>query len=200
MTNKLNNKGFTIIELLIATSVFASVLFIVTYGIIQISRMYTNGFVQTQTQNTAITIADTIARDLQFTPNIQSGEKLGNNYWYFCTTKNEYFYIPLGSLYEISLSNIGNNCTVPDNSIVSQAQNLLPASTNMEIINRTNYDNNTSIMSGNGGLYSINVDILYGTIKNLTTNNTGQYICKPTVTIGPFCSIYILRKVAYTQN
>lgn len=202
MIARLNNKGFTIIELLIATSVFASVLFIVTYGMIQISRMYTNGFIQTQTQNSAITIANGVIRDLQFTSNIGSSELRSGSYYYFCTSQNEYFYIPMGSLYQIPLSDIGDTCIDPNSINLSQAQNLLPPSSHMTILNHSTYDSSaTTMLTGSGGLYTVDIYILYGNVSNLVKNlNTNQYDCKAIAITGPFCSIYNLRTVAYTQN
>lgn len=59
-------RGFTIIELLIATSVFSLVLLIVTIGITQISKVYYKGVTESNTQSTARAIMDTIAQAIQF--------------------------------------------------------------------------------------------------------------------------------------
>ena len=101
MIKKVDQNGFTIIELLVATSVFTSVLFIVTYGIIQISKTYTNGFIRSQTQNIAVSLSDTLTRDIEFSstasiqPDLSVQVKTGSgtvDYYYFCSTQNEYFY------------------------------------------------------------------------------------------------------------
>ncbi|HUS25753.1 MAG TPA: prepilin-type N-terminal cleavage/methylation domain-containing protein [Nevskiaceae bacterium] len=59
-------RGFTVIELMIATSVFAVVLLIVTSGIIQITRVYFKGVTESTLQNTSRTIIDTISQAVQF--------------------------------------------------------------------------------------------------------------------------------------
>ena len=214
MIKKLDQKGFTIVELLIATSVFASILLIVTYGIIQISKMYTNGFIQSQTQNVTVSLSDQITRDIGFSSAISikpdtsvqvtiPGQST-TTYYYFCTNQNEYFYVPGGSISEISLGKIGGlGCTssVINNSQDSgYIQNLL-SSSNMEILNHTSYYNQNMITKLSTGLYSVNIDILYGSTSNLTQNSIGtQWICRPTVLIGPFCANYNLSTQVNTQD
>lgn len=77
-SNSLHNGGFTIIELLIATSVFSVILLVLTAGIIQIGRVYYKGITSAQTQATARSIIDAVSQDIQFSggavaPNIISG-------------------------------------------------------------------------------------------------------------------------------
>ena len=217
MTLKANQKGFTIIELLIATTVFSTVLLIVTYGIIQISKMYTSGFIQSQTQNNAISISNKIAQDIEFsiTSSINTEQKVTitkngspTTYYYFCTTNNEYYYIPSGSLYQIPIADLHSSCTSPASiinnaTLASETNNLLSSNGNMVILNHSLYDSSSSMISvdGNSGLYTVSLDVLYGNSSNLEYNkNTGQYNCKATVLVGPFCAIYPLTTQAYAQD
>jgi prepilin-type N-terminal cleavage/methylation domain-containing protein len=62
----INTKGFTIIELLIATVVFSLVLLILTATIIQFNNIYYKGVVSTKTQETTRSIAENITRNIQF--------------------------------------------------------------------------------------------------------------------------------------
>ena len=88
--------GFTVIELLIATAVFSLVLLLVTVGVMQITRVYYKGVTETNTQNTARTIADDISQAIQFggTGNIQqtTGTAPGNSYA-FCIGNQLYSYV-----------------------------------------------------------------------------------------------------------
>lgn len=61
-----NQEGFTIIELMIATVVFSVILLTVSVSLIQIGRMYYKGVNSALTQNTARTIIDDISRPIQF--------------------------------------------------------------------------------------------------------------------------------------
>ncbi len=58
--------GFTIIELMVATAVFATVLLVVTGGILQITRLYLKGVTTANTQNTARAVIDTVSQAIQF--------------------------------------------------------------------------------------------------------------------------------------
>jgi len=66
-------RGFTIVELLIATAVFSTVLIVVTTGILQFSSVYYKGVTETNVQNTARAIMDTIAQSIQFGGGAVSG-------------------------------------------------------------------------------------------------------------------------------
>ena len=210
MMPKTNQKGFTIIELLIATAVFSTVLLIITYGIIQISRIYTNGFIQTQTQNDVVSITNKITQDIEFSSSSgviaeQSAQVTKNGspttYYYFCTTNTEYFYAALGSLYQLPLPNGG--CSKPASFINNSGiTNLLSTANNVVVLNHSQYySKNMLVAPGDDGLYTINISVLYGDKNNLEYNgNTDQYNCKATVLIGPFCSIYTLNTQAYAQD
>jgi prepilin-type N-terminal cleavage/methylation domain-containing protein len=64
---KVTQRGFTIIELMIATLVFSVILLLVTAGILQIARVYYKGHTESNTQNTARSIIDSISQAIQFT-------------------------------------------------------------------------------------------------------------------------------------
>lgn len=66
MGRQLREKGFTIVELMIATVVFASVLVVIMAGVLYFSREYYRGVAQTKTQNTARAVVANISQALQF--------------------------------------------------------------------------------------------------------------------------------------
>lgn len=61
-----NQNCFTIIELLIATSVASVILLLASFTIIQISRMYYKATILSRTQDTTRNITDIVSRQLQF--------------------------------------------------------------------------------------------------------------------------------------
>src|SRR5690349_14114335 len=65
-TEHRGQKGFTIVELMVATLVFSVVLLVVTVGIMQFTRSYYRGAIQAKTQDTARTVIDNITQSLQF--------------------------------------------------------------------------------------------------------------------------------------
>ncbi|CAN5145224.1 hypothetical protein BH09PAT3_BH09PAT3_5860 [soil metagenome] len=63
---KSSQAGFTIIELMIATSVFSIVLIIITSGVISFTRQYYKGIVTNTTQNVTRSVSNEISQALQF--------------------------------------------------------------------------------------------------------------------------------------
>lgn len=61
-------KGFTIVELMIATVVFSVILLLITGAIIQIGRSYTKGITTTRTQEAARRVVDDVSEAIKFTP------------------------------------------------------------------------------------------------------------------------------------
>jgi prepilin-type N-terminal cleavage/methylation domain-containing protein len=81
--------GFTLLELLIATSVFSIVLLIVTTGIIRLGQSYYKGIIQSRTQETTRAMATDISRAFQFA----DGTKVsGDGANQFCIGDTRYTY------------------------------------------------------------------------------------------------------------
>lgn len=59
-------QGFTIVELMIATTVFAIILLIVSFGLISLGNLYVKGVTNSRTQEVARTIMDEASRAVQF--------------------------------------------------------------------------------------------------------------------------------------
>ncbi len=72
---KTKQSGFTIIELMIATTIFSIVLMIALAAVLRITRMYYQGTLQARTQNRVREIVDQIADEIRYSP----GEFLANN-------------------------------------------------------------------------------------------------------------------------
>lgn len=66
--NNQKQRGFTIIELMIATTIFSLVLMICLAAIMTITRMYYQGTLQARTQNRTREIVDEIADELRYQP------------------------------------------------------------------------------------------------------------------------------------
>lgn len=68
-----NQKGFTIIELLIATAIFSIVLLVIAGSIIQIGRLYYKSLASSRTQEATRSIISDISESIQFNPGIVVG-------------------------------------------------------------------------------------------------------------------------------
>lgn len=84
-----SQKGFTIIELLIATSVFSIVLLLVTTGIIRMGNSYYKNIISTRTQEATRSIGEDISRSIQLA-NAQKRDVAGQNK--FCIGDTRYVY------------------------------------------------------------------------------------------------------------
>lgn len=95
---KKNDDGFTIIELMLASLVFSTVLVLITVGVMYFTSMYYKGVNLTSTQTTARKIVDNIAQAIQFsggtitTPGIDTSSGasvicIGNKRYTFVTDR-----------------------------------------------------------------------------------------------------------------
>src|SRR5438105_2979488 len=89
--------GFTIIELLVATTVFSVVLLLVSVGLIQIGRTIMKGVTTDRNQATAQAVMDDVSQAIQFsggnvtpvTPSFNPAD-LNPAVYYFCVDNNRY--------------------------------------------------------------------------------------------------------------
>lgn len=65
-TKRLNQKGFTLVELMIATLVFSVVLLLCMAALLQVSKHFYKGVSSTRTQETARSVMTTISESIQF--------------------------------------------------------------------------------------------------------------------------------------
>ena len=91
-----NNKGFTIIELLIASGVFSFFLLILLFSFIQISRMFYKGVNMSNTQEATRTIVSSLTDDIRFAqsnPSTIQSSAANANIKYFCVADHRYRFI-----------------------------------------------------------------------------------------------------------
>lgn len=70
-TIRQDNRGFTLIELMIATAIFSFILLIATAGIIKIGQMYYKGVTESKVQNTVRGVSDELSRSIQFAKGVK---------------------------------------------------------------------------------------------------------------------------------
>jgi prepilin-type N-terminal cleavage/methylation domain-containing protein len=92
MNKHINHKGFTIVELLIATSVFSTVLLISAAGILHVGKLFHKGITSGLTQEVARNTIDDIRSDFSlsggyFAPAANNGPNMG-----FCIGSHLYSY------------------------------------------------------------------------------------------------------------
>lgn len=70
---KVNKKGFTLVELLLATAMFSFILLFVTFAIVQVSRAYNKGITVKKTQETARAVMQEMTRAISTATSGSSG-------------------------------------------------------------------------------------------------------------------------------
>lgn len=87
-------RGFTLVELMIATSIFSLVLLVGLNGFFQIGKIYYKGVITTQTQATAQKVMDDMTFGLQFAANaiVPPTPAGGANQGYMCIGGTRYTY------------------------------------------------------------------------------------------------------------
>lgn len=206
MNKKHTNKGFTIIELMIATSVFAIVLVIAASGILTIGRMYYKSITSSRTQETARSVVETISSTLQLTT--ASSISTGGSFpgaQSICFGQDRYTYIinsqvtgpgVIGLRYDPRPTL--NDCS----PIASGGTELL--SENMRLLD-------FRVASAASDTYRINVKVAHGDNDLISTyDDSGNPIggsghpnetesraaqCKPGIAASSFCAISELETV-----
>jgi type II secretory pathway pseudopilin PulG len=82
--------GFTIIELIIATGVFSTVLLVGLAAFLQTGKLFYKGVTISQTQQVAHDILDSLKSEIQFSPSIVSTQSSTNGRSYLCVGNIRY--------------------------------------------------------------------------------------------------------------
>ena len=189
-----NNQGFTIVELLIATMIFATILLIVTVGIIQVSRVYYKGQTESNVQDTTRTALDTITQAIQFnggtvtatvTPAAIGQAKT------FCVGNVQFTYI-LG--YELvttppPLPPHQTNQSLLMNTGVTNCPTAAPATTGRELLGTDMRLSNLQVaqVPGSKNVWTVSMSVVYGD-DTLLSNPTAQNANCLDQAGGQFCS------------
>jgi prepilin-type N-terminal cleavage/methylation domain-containing protein len=89
-----SRRGFTILELMIASAVFSVVLLVALTGFIQIGRFFYKGVSAAQTQTVANQIMNEFSSGIQQAASVTiPGVPSANGYNYYCIGNNRYTYI-----------------------------------------------------------------------------------------------------------
>jgi prepilin-type N-terminal cleavage/methylation domain-containing protein len=204
---KVGNRGFTVIELLIATAVFGSVLLVATLGVVQLSRVYYKGVTERNTQNAARTIVDLIAQGIQFnggTVTTTPASPTAGNSYAFCVGNQQYSYT-VG--YQVSDDGyVAAQYKTPHALVVRDLAGCTSSSpvqtvTNASVVGRELIPKkmrlaNMQVTSVGAGVYRISVKVVYGDSDLLSNPNTTNARCQAAGRAGTqFCAISDLTTV-----
>ncbi|HSW99272.1 MAG TPA: prepilin-type N-terminal cleavage/methylation domain-containing protein [Candidatus Saccharimonadales bacterium] len=194
-------RGFTIVELMMATLVFSMVLLLVTLGVLQVNRVYYKGVTEANTQSVARSIMDTISQAIQFdggavTPLPTMAAPTPGTQYYFCINNQQFIY---RTGYQLVTGAPGANQT-------NQAfiQRTIPGSctppggviTGRELLSPNMRLSNVQITQvGTTDLYRIEVRIIYGDDVSLNNPTSTTANCKGIRAGNQFCAFSDLTTV-----
>lgn len=174
--------GFTIIELLLATTVFSLVMLGALVGFLQTGRLFYKGVSVTQTQATAKQIMDDITSSLNdtTTSRVSSGPQTGNGYSYYCVGGVRYTYnsnpnkvLDLAASHDWSANaNYGllrdsiTGCAAPCDS--SCPAGTVAFNNAVEMLSDRMRLSTFSIGLPSGNLFTVNITLAYGDNASLT--------------------------------
>ncbi len=176
----LQPKGFTIIELLVASTVFSVILLICMSGVIKMGQIFFKGTITSQTQEAARSIIDEISQGIQF-----SGSSVGdtNSGSPVCVGNKRYTYVIDKQLDDTASGpnqkphvlqrDINSSCSGP---LAADAVELLTPGMRLTKFDIKPLDDPDPIVAK---LWRVNVWVVYGDEDLLTADDgTGHRQCK----------------------
>lgn len=208
--NLRRQEGFTIIELMVATAVFAMIMLVITAGVISFTRQYYKGVITSNTQTTARAIMSELAQAIQFGGTVTTGLTDGSSTQGFCVDGKHYSYV-LGqqvsdrgmvgthqAYHAFVVDNTVQSCDASDTPVVPGATAAL-TNGRRELLGDRMRLASFDVSSDDGQTYTIHLRILYGEDDVLTPNvssgtfdwsaNGGSVKCLPGLAASQYCAI-----------
>ena|SRR3990167_1229033 len=198
--DKRKNTGFTIIELLIATSVFTIILLAAVIGFFTVGQTFYKGVSNSQTQTVARKILDSASSDIRFASTVTSAIPIdsGNSY-YICIGEVRYTY----NFYK--KVELDNHDTSNNFGIIRDEPGACGSPFGSGAIE---YNNPTELLANKmrlGGffvwpkgdnLYQVVVKVAYGDNESLEEFDNYAVSCDTNLTSSRFCAVSELSTMA----
>ena len=197
MMKQQRRTGFTIIELMIATVVFALVLLIVMGAIIQFGRIYYKGVIQSRIQERARAISDDIAKHIQFSKSVTSSQvvpppNVDPNLRYICAGGKSY-------TFRVGQERVGNEHSLVSTNTCSPYAGMSTLDLSggasvaaTELLGERMQLANLTVTPSGDDRYIITVRVAYGEDTDFEGDNPANS-CKPIVFGGQFCAVSELK-------
>lgn len=184
-------RGFTIIELLIATLVFSVVTLVITTSVLQFTKQYYRGVVSSTTQSTARGIIDDISRSVQFNSDGIFKLYRGSQVRGICVGGSKRYnfepYQQVGGNRHGLVSDTYNGCGTATSPLNLSGNSNLSTPNARELLGEKMQVAKLSV-EPSGEMYTINVKIVYGDNDLLKNPGTPNVECK-TGAGSQFCAV-----------
>jgi prepilin-type N-terminal cleavage/methylation domain-containing protein len=168
--------GFTIIELLIATSVFTLVLILLTTGTLAVTRLYYKGLISAQTQTATRNVLNTVTQALQFsgasyaqsTSGGGSGFCIGSSQFSYALNQTVNDTLPPNAGNALLERNVGNATSCAQYPLDSMSDPASTSPTGTELLSDNMSLNNFDVKSEGNNLFCVSIRVIYGDSSLLT--------------------------------
>lgn len=177
--------GYTIVELLFATTIFSFVLLTFAAGFIQISRLYYRSVITSRTQDVARSVIDDVSRSIQFNPGVISwgGDPLEPEA--FCIGGVRYS-VQLGE----PITDAGDWALVRDSGASTDCTQLVDPSAGVELLGQNMRVHQLLVEQvGSSRAYNISVKIIYGDDDLIEDSDPDNPACRGLRIGGQFCAV-----------
>jgi prepilin-type N-terminal cleavage/methylation domain-containing protein len=188
MTEKrdMQQAGFTIVELMIATTVLSVILLLATVILSNIGGLYYKGINESRTQDNVRGITDQVSQDLKYTGGDFTGPTTenigGQSYDYFCIGDVRYTYV-IGEMIGSGTDTDGTTAKSPhvlwrDTSGCSSRQRFLSGTELINPNSRLTYFSVGPSIGAPAGTFQIQVGVAYGDIDLINDPDSLDASCK----------------------
>jgi prepilin-type N-terminal cleavage/methylation domain-containing protein len=166
-----DKRGFTIVELMIATTVLSVLLLLATAIMTSIGGLYTKGIHQSDVQDAARTIVDDVTQNAQLSNGVPSvvGPTAGVSA--YCIGSTRYSFVigqqVTDATHGLWRDTVSGGCTPADFANLGSGVEMVPAHSRL-----------TSFSISSTSPYAITVGVAYGDDDLFTDPSHGNYTCK----------------------
>ncbi len=179
--------GFTIVELLFATTVFTLVLLVAATGFLQVTRIYYRSVITSRTQDITRTVVDDVAQAIQFNAgSVQSSIDTGSGDLEALCVGSVRYNINLGQ----QITSSADRAMVRDNGAGSAGCVQAADSDGTELLGSQMRLHSFAVNQvGDTSAYNIRVRVIYGDDDLIDGLNSDNPVCTGLRFGGQFCAV-----------
>lgn len=174
-----NDDGFTVLELMIATTMFTVILLLCTYGLVEIGKIYYKGIITSRTQTVARGVIDSVSQTIQFSGS-DTMQSIPNTAYCFGNTRYTY--------------QINNRVSSTGNALLLEDIGTNPCSSGASTVRKELLGEGMRLTRFNitqlgGNYFQVNIGIAYGEddVLNLSLASPDYGLCIGNIG-NQFCS------------
>jgi type II secretory pathway pseudopilin PulG len=192
--------GFTVIELMIATLIFSMVMILITVGVLSFTRAYYKGMNQSNTQNAARTVLESISQAIQFSGDEVTspiGTAGSNGSQGFCIGNQRFSYAPGWQLLDDDV--VDQSLNQSRHALVMDKPGSCGGLDAQDV--RGNYVEGTELLQprmrlsklevqqiGTTDMYRISIRLVYGDNDLLNDPTSPEANCKVSISGSQYCA------------